>query len=256
MYKEVTAEYWHTYLGLSKNYQVEAILIYGAFGGQPHIEKFLSTLKTLGIPGELTRIGLLGNVFEFKYKNKNYWFIVAYGTTVLSENLHIASMFGSKKNIHIGSCGGLHKGANAADFIIPTFSYGNESTTRMYERKNETHKHFSNKELSKKLRGRINSSFTIHEGPLMSIQAMLAETADDVQKWSEEGYFGVEMETATIFAMSNHFHIPSGAIVYVHDNLIRGQIVGDEQHVKEKDLRDKTKDEIYRVAISELLDLQ
>ena len=67
--------------------------------------------------------------------------------------------------------------------------------------------------------------------------------------WSEEGYVGVEMETAIVFAISNHFKIPSSAIFYVSDNLIRGQRVGDDQHANEKELRLKLAEELYRVAI-------
>ncbi|MEO5646533.1 MAG: hypothetical protein ABIO57_02060 [Candidatus Paceibacterota bacterium] len=255
MYKQLNANHFRTRFGFPENYEVEAVIIYGALGGQVYADKFILSLDALGIKGELVRTGLLGNVFEFKYNDKNYWFIVAYGTTVLSENLHVASMLGSKKNIHIGSCGGLNKEANAGDLIIATFSYGNESTTRMYERENPDHRHFPNDALGESLKNRAGSSFVIRKGPIMTVQAMLAETAEDVQDWADEGYYGVEMETATIFAISNHFNIPSAGLVYVHDNLIKGQIVGDEQHVKEKDLREKVKDEMFRITISELLSL-
>jgi uridine phosphorylase len=36
----------------------------------------------------------------------------------------------------------------------------------------------------------------------MTVQAMLAETAEDVDEWSSQGYIGVDMESATTFAVA------------------------------------------------------
>jgi uridine phosphorylase len=83
---------------------------------------------------------------------------------------------------------------------------------------------------------------------------MMAETFEDVTKWSEQGYLGVEMEAATVFAVSNHFAVPSGAILFVGDNLIRGESVFDESYKRSWHLREAVEAEQYRVAIAELLD--
>jgi len=50
---------------------------------------------------------------------------------------------------------------------------------------------------------------------MTTCSAMLGETREDIQGRSSEGYYGVEMESATIFAVSNHFHIPSAAMIYI-----------------------------------------
>lgn len=58
---------------------------------------------------------------------------------------------------------------------------------------------------------------------MVTCQGSLGQTEEDVQQWSKEGYFGVDMETSTFFAVSNYFSVPSAATVYVADNLIEGQ---------------------------------
>ena len=95
----------------------------------------------------------------------------------------------------------------------------------------------------------------IDTGPIMGCQAMMGETWEDVKSWSEAGYSGVEMETAVFFAVSNHYKVPCGALVYISDNLIKGQTVHDENHKNEKPKREAVKAEVYKTAIKTILDL-
>ncbi len=193
------------------------------------------------------------HIREIEISNKKYWFAIEYGGATLSEYLHLACLFGSKKNIHIGSCGGLNPNLNSLDLIVPTFSYGNESTTRIYERESKDHKHYSNKSISEKIIKNIPKGLKVNTGPLMTCQAMLGETWEDVKSWSEAGYSGVEMETAVFFAVSNHFKVPCGALIYISDNLIKGQTCHDESHKNEKAKREALKAEVYKVAIKTIL---
>ena len=83
---------------------------------------------------------------------------------------------------------------------------------------------------------------------------MLGETLDDIQDWSKNNFYGVEMETATVFSVSNHFNVPSTALLCIADNLIKGQTVVDESYVQQQDMRDGAKDEIYRVGLRTLIE--
>jgi len=253
MYKNLTVKYYKKILHLSANYRVEGFLSYGGYGPKTHLKRLEKTLKKLQIKYKLKKLdNFLENVYELTINNKIYWFSVIYGNTVLSEYIHFACIFGSKKNIHIGSCGGLNRDINSADLIIPTYSYGDESTTRMYQKNNKKNTYYSDKKLSQNLKNRISKNFSVYSGPIMTVQAMLAETKQDIIHWAKAGYFGIEMETSTLFAVSRHFKVPATAALYVSDNLIKGQTAGDKKHVQEKKLRKRAKDEIYKIAILEL----
>ena len=254
MYKAFTAEEYKKHFLLPNNYSVEGLISYGAWDEDKHRNKIQKTLEELGI-SYMTKImdGFLFNVLELKINNKNYWFVVMYGGALLSEYVHLASLFGSKRNIHIGSCGGLYPKMEHLDLLIPTWSYGNESTTRMYDREAVDFKHYSDKTLSKLLEKNLPKKYPIQKGPVISIQAMMGETWDDVKSWSDNGYYGVEMETATVFSVSKSFNIPSAALLYVSDNLIKGQTVGDESHTKQKDLREVVKDDVYKAGVLSLI---
>ena len=76
---------------------------------------------------------------------------------------------------------------------------------------------------------------------------------EDVKKWSEDGYYGVEMETATVFAVSAHFKMPSASVLYNTDNLIKGQTVGDQTHTQQKMQREEVKKDVYKIALEIVL---
>ncbi len=237
-------------LGFPEDYKVDGFISYGSWSSEKEFSNFKKNIESLKIKCETKLLpGFCSDILEVKNEDKIYWFATIYGSTKLSEYLHVACLFGSNKNIHIGSCGGLNPEANSSDLIIPTWSYGDESSTRMYDRSNKDHKFYSDVHLNKLIESKISTGNKIWNGPIMTCQSMLAETLEDVQSWSKEGYYGVEMETATFFSISNHFNVPCSALIYISDNLIKGQTVGDEEHQKEKDKRGNIKDEVYKAGI-------
>ncbi len=255
MYKEFTAVEWRKLLKLPEDYTVSGMLIYGSWNKEKNFEMLKKSLIQQSIKFEIQRLpSFLGELLEFIVEGKKYWFAVSYGGALLSEYLHLACLFGSNKNILIGTCGGLFDQLATGDFIIPTFAHGNESTTRLYQRDVVDHKHFPSQLLSDSLVKKIDSHYTIHRGPTITCQAMMGETLADIKDWSMNGYYGVEMEAATVIAVSNHFTIPASALLLVSDNLIKGEAVGGEEYESARAFREGAKEEQYRVAISELLE--
>lgn len=258
MYKFITPQEHKNYFGFASTYTIEGLLSYGAWDVEKQFGYFEKTLLDIDPEAKIKRLeGFLSNILEVKVGTKYYWFCVSYGGAQLSEYIHLACQFGSKKNIHIGSCGGLYKEAKSLDLIVPNYSYGNESITRIYERGNNENKHFSDVVLSNLIKQKIlenNKEFI--EGPIMTCMAMMGESFDDVKKWSEDGFFGVEMETSTVFSVSNNFNTPSAAILYISDNLINGQTVGDETHIAQKKTRDSLKLDLYNMGLKILLGIK
>lgn len=254
MYKSHKADWYKERYSLSQDYCLQGLLSYGAWDKQKHFNKLKNILDKLGIKHVGRQLdGFLSNIYEIEIDSKYYWFAVAYGGAVLSEYVHLACIFGSNKNIHIGSCGGLYPKMQSLDFVVPNWSFGDDSVTRVYSRDIKDFRHYSDKNLSEQLKSKISLSNKILEGPIITCQAMMGETWEDVERWSNEGYHGVEMETSTVFSISNSFKIPSASIMYVSDNLIKGQTVGDDSHVAQKDIREFTKDEVYKAGILTLL---
>lgn len=250
MYKSVTAEDFRRQFNLPTDYKVRGMLSYGAWDEDKHFKKIVDISEELKILQTSRRLdGFLSRIVELTIENSIYWFTVMYGGAMLSECVHLASLLGSERNIHFGSCGGLYPEMNSLDLLIPTWSFGDESTTRAYAR---DHRHYPDKTLSAFIRSKIPNKYKVWNGPAITYQAMMGETWDDVKSWSENGYYGVEMETATVFSVSKHFDVPSASLLYVTDNLIKGQVVGDDSHNQQKEIREEVKNDVYKVVIQSL----
>ena len=255
MYKSFTADEFRVDCNLPLDYEVAGFICYGAWDDEKHLKNFEDALKYLGIEYKINTLEykFLQHIREIEIEGKKYWFAIEYGGATLSEYLHLACLFGSKKNIHIGSCGGLNPDLNSLDLIVPTYTYGDESTTRIYAREIKDNMHYSTESISQELIENTPKNLKIDTGPIMGCQAMMGETWEDVKSWSEAGYSGVEMETAVFFAVSNHFKVSCAALVYITDNLIKGQTCHSESHKSEKAKREVVKAEVYKVAIKTIL---
>ncbi len=258
MYREITAEEYKKRFNLNPNYIVDGVLVFGSYNCAKQQAEFKKQLRKIYPKIKIRKLEyFLGNILEAKLDKKTIWFFVAYGGCMLSEYLHLACLFGSKHNILLGSCGVLQSGIGDNDMIMPKSAFGDESSTRMYDRRNTSKIHFSDRNLRQQLFDELakNNIFgKIHTGQVITCQAMLAETSDDIRRWSKEGYIGVEMETSTFFAVSKHFHVPAVSFLHVCDNLINGEKVGDDSHQKKKNLRKELRAKLYQLALKKLFE--
>lgn len=254
MYKHFTKQDWEKALEL-EGCTLDYFITAGNGKRENEIETFKKVLSkyTLDKPLENLKDSFFKNVYTFTLKGKNIWFEVVYGGAYLSELTHIACTFGSKKNYILGSCGGLQDNLKSGDIILPTYSYGDESTTRMYQEDVKDNKHYSNEKLRKEIFESIDSKYNVHEGPIVTCQGMLAETQEDISRWGKEGYLGVEMETSTLFAVSNYFNIPSISILNIGDNLVKNELVGSEEYERGREFRNEIKEYKYKLVFENIL---
>ncbi|HBC72257.1 MAG: Purine or other phosphorylase family 1 [Candidatus Amesbacteria bacterium GW2011_GWB1_47_19] len=242
MYKSHTVEDFKKYFGLPKEYKVDKRLL-------------KEIIKEQGYDVEYEHLGksFVGEVLVFKINGKRFWFETSYGGAYISEIFHFRCMLGSKKNIVLGTCGGLIKDGKMGGVVIPTYSHGDESTTRMYNPNSGGNMHLSEEKLSKSLKRRLGSKIRVYEGPVVTCQAMMFESWEDIQNWSRKGYLGVEMETSTVFAVSRHFNVPATAILIIADNLIIKETALHGNFKNATENRNRTRDLTYTAALEELL---
>lgn len=254
MYRNISADQFREHLGFPVNYKVDAMLCYGTLYEQRVLSQLRETIEVLGLGVEINEMPheFLRFAKELIIGNKKIWFAIGYGGAWLSEYLHWACLFGSKKNILLGSCGGLKPGIKQGDFIVPESSFSEESSARIYNR--DSNIHHSDKKLTEKISKALAEAGTkVWNGQMVTCQAMIGETLQDVKKWSAEGYFGVEMEASTVFAVSKHFNVPSAASFYVGDNLIEEHNNMSEEYAAEADIRKQNQVKQIKMALSELL---
>lgn len=234
MYKHLSANDLKKHFKLPQNYRVDACIIYGDWREKEIQKYFLSSLKNKKYKKEKLEYKFLNKILSININGKRIWFIVEYGGVRLSEFLHLACMFGSKKNILVGCCGGLKKGLNEFSIIVPTYTYSQESSCHMYVRNNKDNKFYPDKKLSKDTSKKLEKEIEIINGPIITCQAMLAEKWSDIVTWSKRGFYGVEMESSTVFSVSKHFKVPATAMLNIADNLIEKEMFGSESYKKKR----------------------
>lgn len=253
MYRSYSADDWRNYLKLPDDYRVDGVLMFGSNESYAY-DLFENALKRSGTSYELKRLDgeYLQAIYECTIENKKLWFFVAYGSAQLSEFLHLACSFGSKTNILLGNCGGLKQGVEAYDLVIPTYSYATESSATTYQ-PDVANEFESNNELSAALASQLIGRHSVHRGKTMTCQAMFGEGNEHIEAWSQEGYLAVEMEAATVFAVSNYFNIPSAAIVKVIDNLAKHETIVENGYDPAEKSHDAIAGEMFDVALVQLL---
>lgn len=254
MYKTLTAADFRRLLNVPDNYRVDGLLVSGTCPKTKEYPHLYAALEALGIPHtEESLPGFFSDVKVLLIGGKRIWFDVVYGTAYLSELTHVASLLGSTANVLIGTYGALVDDLGTGDILIPKASHGNESSTRMYQRDNATCLYESDAALNLRLKENLPEGTGANSGTLVTVQAMLAETREDIDAWVKQGYAGVDMESATLFAVSKHFGVPTAALLYAADNLVKNDLITSPAYAARKERREAARRGNYAVALRTLI---
>lgn len=268
MYQTLTADRLRRHFGFSDEYRVDAVLASGTWdllAETHHVPHLVAALTDLGLgdiaagrgPGGLRRIEIpqFGHAREFTVDGRRFWFVPVMGTAVMAQYLHAASLMGATSIVLVGTVGGLSPRLCAADFIVPTVARGTHSAW-MFHRVDPPDFPADptlSASLLRRLRAADLGGSLIAEGPTTTCESISAETWEDVQEWSRQGYLGVEMEAALTFAVGAHFATSAAAVLYVADNLIAEVGFFDAGHADSAAVRARARQLQYDVALAELL---
>lgn len=251
MYISLKKEDFLKRYALSEDYHVDRVLVFGSFKNEyyeickKHVIAHDPNARFSFLEAEF-----LSPILEVSIQGKVMWFMVAYGGARLSEWLHIANVFGNKATIFLGTCGGLLNFLKSGDIVIPTESFAEESSAKGYSAlKHNIHK----PNLAFQSSFAKSIGVDVKSGKIVTHQAMLGETWEDIVAWSQLGYSAVEMESATVFAVSEYFNVPAAAALIVADNLIQKQTVFDSTYESEKTKRTGVQELLFEKALDVLL---
>ena len=136
------------------------------------------------------------------------------GAAIIFEEL---IQLGAKVMIRYGTTGGIRKGIKVGDFIVPTSAY--------YYHGGLFREYFG--DLSPAPAPSLEVAWSLYRKalergervwarPIVSSDAFYAESKDLVERWASYGPVSVEMECATLFAVSTFRGIKSGALLLVN----------------------------------------
>jgi uridine phosphorylase len=175
------------------------------------IVPFFSNVLEVGSPNGILEDVLIGEVGGYQIG-----FACVYGGPMTSEVVHVFGVLGSRAVIQTGNCGGLADGLLAGDLFLTERAYCGEGSAQYY--RPEAKWVSASAGL---LQSQTFSRLAPQErqtGAIYTTAALFAEGMDDVDRWHRDGFAAVDLETATAFAVAEHFGMERAALHYVFDN--------------------------------------
>jgi purine-nucleoside phosphorylase len=212
--KELTRADWLKILALPESRIPAVLIMRGTRNFQskyramlPH---FFNVLE-VGTPNGIIEDVLIGDVGGFPVG-----FACVYGSSMASEIVHIFGTLGTRAVIQIGNCGALADDLGAGDLFIAERAYCGEGAARYY--KSDGQWAAASPELlqSRTLTALPRGDY--RKGAIYTTAALFAEGMEDVERWFQEGFAAVDMETAATYAVAEYFGMHRVSILYAFDN--------------------------------------
>jgi uridine phosphorylase len=172
---------------------------------------FFTDVLDVGTPNGIIEHVLIGNL-----DNRPIGFACVYGAAMASEIVHIFGSLGTRAVIQTGNCGGIADELSAGDLFAPTDAFCGEGAAQYYKSNGQR---VAALPLPANLKSFARHSLeNFQSGSIYTTAALLAEGEADIERWYQQGFSAVDMETATTFAVAEYFDMERAAVLYVFDN--------------------------------------
>jgi uridine phosphorylase len=214
MLRDLNKSDWLGLLNLTSEMVPHALILRGTRNLKHHYEAHLPHFEDVmhvGSPNGVFEDVLIGTV-----RGIRVGYASVYGAPMASEITHVFGVLGTRQVIQTGCCGALAEGLEAGDLFVAEEAYCGEGAAQYY------------KPDAAMVRSSIAADdwrallpaadITLRAGRIYTTSALLAEGHKELEAWSQAGFAAVDMETATTFAVAEHFGMDRGSILFVFDN--------------------------------------
>lgn len=245
MYRELTADTLMGVLGLSADEVPHGLILVGKMDFPGVLTEWRERLEN-------ARTLRFFHMLLGTYREKRVMFAVTYGAALTSEVVHIAGVMGVPLVVQLGSFGGLQRGMNVGDLFFPTVAGRGDAASDSYLAPDEPAD--ASPDLLAWMRDQAQQrGMTTHTGSHYTTAAMLGETREDIARWNAQGYCGVDLETATTFAVARHFGMRRVAALALIDNLIEDHSIMDVT-VDQRTVYKQTQDVTAQLALDTIIE--
>lgn len=228
MLKDLGRDDWMRFLSLTPDEIPEVLLLRGTRNLRRHFDAYralFTDVRELGSPNALFEDVLIGRLGE-----RQVGYASVYGPAMASEITHVFGRLGTRVVIQTGVCGALAMELVAGDLVLATAAGCGEGAADCYL-PDVTSVSASARLID--LARSQNGNDQLCAAPIWTTSALLAEGADDIERWASHGYAAVDMETATTYAVAKWTGMDAISILSVYDNPRQGAHLGIEESDKD-----------------------
>jgi len=214
MLRELTKSDWLSFLKIPEPRIPRVLLLRGTRNLKTQYEihrRYFSNVMEVGGPNGIVEDVLIGD-----YAGEAVAYASVYGPAMASEIVHIFGVLGARLVIQTGCCGALADEIEAGDLFVPTEAFCGEGAAQYYKSEGQVSRPSPHPAEVAALG--VSSDVPVHQGRLFTTAALLAEGEREIDQWHREGWAAVDMETATTFAVAEHFQMDRLAILFAFDN--------------------------------------
>jgi uridine phosphorylase len=244
MLKDLTREDWLAFLNLAPARVPPALILRGTRNLRTRYEQhraLFTDVIDVGSPN-----GLFEDVFIGRHAGIDIGYASVYGGPMASEITHVFGALGTRLVIQTGVCGALGDGIAAGDLVIATEAGCGEGAAACYRPGLE--RATASPDLVEWACNTIEPAVPHHRGPIWTTAALLADGDAEIDAWYRVGYLAVDMETATTFAVAEHFGMRRLSLLVVFDNPRQGAHLALTEHDK-SDARMRGEEEMRRLVL-------
>jgi purine-nucleoside phosphorylase len=218
MLKELTKSEWLSLLDLPEDRIPKVLMLRGTRNLKANYRKHRAYFT------DILEVGSPNGIFEDVLIGVRNGTLVAYasvyGDAMASEITHLFGVLGTSLVIQTGCCGALADDILPGDIVCVTSAHCGEGAARYYL-PDEQEVGVSPGLVDLMATMRV-APVALHQGPIWTTSALLAEGKEEIQNWSDQGYVAVDMETASTFAVAEHFGMERMSLLFAFDNPRQG----------------------------------
>jgi uridine phosphorylase len=231
---------WRTVLGLTSAEAPVAVIVEGTWWRGERTRARLGMLddvRELGVP----------DVFLGSVLGRHVIYACPYGAPRTAEVVHIAVRVGAALAIQLGSCGVLQDEVRPGDVVVPEHALGLDGVTP----------HYAADPLARASGTWVEHAATalaarhvdVHQGPSVTWPTLFSQPLERVRAWQAEGYLGVDMESATTFAVAARFGAAAVSMLVAWDEVLAERSFLDPLAPHEAVSFERSEGLIYDVAL-------
>jgi uridine phosphorylase len=212
VYRELTPDDHRRVMGVSEADVPDVLLVVGAFDVHTTAERFITYLQSpqrlRAVPCYLGRSGAV-----------RVGLAACFGGPMAAQWVHTFCAAGTPRVVQLGWFGALQPGMALGDVVVPRHAERADGVSDWYLAKGILAD--ATPALATGIAAHVRArGIPVNEHAIVSTPALLAESREVISDWSRHGWQGVDMETATTFAVAKALGAERAAALLRFDDLL------------------------------------